>query len=163
MQVEKRSAEILAYVEGEQAEFVPTVKIEPEIERLVREAAQFAGDSAERWRTIRTAFRRNYSPSMYRVDGQDIRVAWAGANLDLTTAKRDLIRMGFAGHNTNLRQRAARDGKLAGIRFWTRRIAYWEPQLLMTLSTNPSAVRLLEAVLRGPRRIHSPRRHATAT
>jgi hypothetical protein len=155
-QMKQRKQEILAYFNGQRAGFVAAGAADLEIERLVCEVAEVAGDSLERWRTIRKTFRRNYRPTMYRIDGQDILVAWAGANLYLTTANRDLQRIGFARRNTTLRQRAARDGKLAEIRFWSRSIAYWEPQVLMTFSINPSAARLLESVLRRLQRNSPP-------
>ena len=102
----------------------------------------WAGTDPVRWRRVRSALKRGYSPNPYLIDSRDILVGWAAARLALEEAKAQLQTLERIHGPLTKRDMTTIRARQADIGFWGRLVTRLEAQV-------PSALALdLEADIR---------------
>ena len=114
---------------------------------LAERVANWAGSDPERWKRVHTAVLRIYAPVWERVDARDILVAWAGAWVALTQAKRELKRLEDLRRPLINRECDAKRGRQADVSFWGRLARRLQAQVPGALADDAEAAKALAALV----------------
>ena len=107
----------------------------------------WAADNLTRWKQIRSVINRGYFPKPYLIDGRDILVAWAAANVALVDANSKLhVLLGLRRRLTT-QELVSMAGRRADIGFWGRLVVQLHTRTASAIALDSDMVCILQKLL----------------